>query len=139
MVSFTSDPRYQRALQKASAKGFATGNKAKTQALDSAMAAQQIRTELAFKNIGLQGMLHTRGLMMQDENLRLQKRAINKQIARQRDIEKAGSKLRLGTALGIGTTLWAGFEGRRRKRQIQEDAARQENQFNQIIEALTGD
>jgi hypothetical protein len=133
-----NDPRVQRDIQKLSAKGFATGNRAKIGTAVGAHAARAMQTKLNFKNLGLQKMLNDRSLMFQDEALRQQDREITKAHARIREIEKMGSRRRLATGLGLFTTWRASVDAKQRAQKIEAAAKRQEVWQDNIMEAISG-
>jgi hypothetical protein len=140
-MSLMSDPRLQRDIQKLSAKGFATGNRAQIGKAVGAHAARAMQTKLNFKHLGLQKMLNDRTLMFQDEAIRQQGREITQAHQRLREIDKMGSRRRLQTGLGMFTHWQAQKEAKRRANIIEQQAARQDvfhKSIKNIIDDIQG-
>lgn len=128
MALIASDPRYQRRLQMARARAL-YGNRPRTEGITAQFAARNIRKDLAFQRLGLQKLQH-------QEQIRQIERAKTFTLKDIRNIAKAKSTAKTGALMGLGTAVVAGIEGRRRKKKIEAQVAKQDV-FNQgILSAL---
>ena len=142
MANFNyNDPRYQRDIQRAQAKGNATGNIAKTEPISARHAAYQLGRQEQFKGLALQsGMKKTqhelnlarlkqseRGLGLSNERFNLFKRATNDRL----DRDKENMDWTIG--LGLGQLGYGALEGNRRKKIIQSELE-QNKKFNLLYE-----
>jgi len=136
-----NDPRYQRDIQRAQAKGNATGNIARTEPISARHAAYQLGRQEQFKGLALQsGMKRTqhemnlarlkqseRSLGLSNERFNLYKRATNDKL----DSDKENMNWTIG--LGLGQLGYGALEGNRRKKIIQSELE-QNKKFNLLYE-----
>ena len=147
MANFNyNDPRYQRDIQRANAKGNATGNISKTEPISARHAAYQLGRQEQFKGLALQsGMKKTqhelnlarlkqseRGLGLSNERFNLFKRATNDKL----DSDKENMDWTIG--LGLGQLGYGALEGNRRKKIVQSELE-QNNKFNLLFEKMMGE
>lgn len=128
MATIASDPRYQRRLQEARARAQ-YGNPPRTRGITAEFTARNQATTLNFQRLGLQDM-RNREVLRQMQNVENQTRR------RIRDIEKAKSTFRTGNVMGLGTSLYATYEGKRRQKLINQQAQEQRAFNLGIVDAL---
>ena len=144
MASFNyNDPRYQRDIQRAQAKGNATGNIAKTEPISARHAGYQLGRQEQFKGLALQkGMKDTQHKMnlarlkqvdrrhgLQNERFNLFKRATNDRL------DQAEDNMDWTIGLGLGQLGYGALEGQRRKKVLEADLA-QKNNFMMQMDAI---
>ena len=144
MANFNyNDPRYQRDIQRAQAKGNATGNRAKTEPISSRHAGYQLGRQEQFKGLALQkGMKDTQHKMnlarlkqvdrrhgLQNERFNLFKRATNDRL------DQAEDNMDWTIGLGLGQLGYGALEGQRRKKVLEADLA-QKNKFMMQMDAM---
>ena len=141
MANFNyNDPRYQRDIQKAQAKGNATGNIPKTKPISARHAQYQLGRQLQFQGLALQsGMKKTQHEMnlarlkqadrregLRNERFNLYKRATNDRV----DTAKDNMDWTIG--LGLGQLGYGALEGHRRKKLLDADLARKDKFITEI-------
>ena len=146
MANFNyNDPRYQRDIQRAQAKGNATGNIARTEPVSARHAAYQLGRQEQFKSLAIQSSLNKtqydlnlarfkqadRNRGLRNEKFNLFKRATNDKL----DSDKENMNWTIG--LGIGQLGYGAIEGVRR-RKIIESELEQNNRFNMLYERQIG-
>ena len=127
-MPLATNPQYQRAVQRARARA-PYGNRPDLDALSAAFAAKRQQHLLEFSRLGIRGM-------MMKEHLRQQDRAISEEHVKRRDIQRATSQRGTALALGLGTSIFAAAEGRRRKRILEGQAEQQKAVNEGIISAI---
>lgn len=135
MASFNyNDPRYQRDIQRAQAKGDATGNRAKTEPISGRHAGYQLGRQVQNRGLALQqGMKNTqhemnlarlkqadRRLGLQNERFNLFKRATNDRL------DTAEDNMDWTIGLGLGQLGYGALEGQRRKKILEADLAQKD-------------
>ena len=148
MASFNyNDPRYQREIQRAQAKGSATGNRARTEPISARHAAHQLGRQLQFQGLALEsGMKKTqhemnlarlkqseRMLGLRNARFNLLKRATNDRIDREKD------NMDWTIGLGLGQLGYGALEGRRRRKIIESDLARKDKLMKMFDDYMVND
>lgn len=134
MANFnTKDPRYQRDLQRARAKGLATGNIPKTKGVVAAHAQHQLNRQLQFESLGLQSKLSK---LRHELNLAiLGNRDYNINLAK-RQLRKDKSNLNWTIGLGLGQLGFSTLEGQRRRNILKKDLEERERRWKLIEDRL---
>ena len=148
MASFNyNDPRYQRDVQRAQAKGNATGNIPRTKPISARHAAYQLGRQVQFEGMAIQsGLKKTQHEMnlarlkqadrrqgLQNERFNLYKRATNDRL------DDAKDNLDWTIGLGLGQLGYGALEGHRRKKIIEADLAQKNNfmmQFDAMMDSM---
>ena len=148
MASFNyNDPRYQRDVQRAQAKGNATGNIPRTKPISARHAAYQLGRQVQFEGMAIQsGLKKTQHEMnlarlkqadrrqgLQNERFNLYKRATNDRL------DDAKDNLDWTIGLGLGQLGYGALEGHRRKKILEADLAQKDKFMREFDYYITND
>ena len=148
MASFNyNDPRYQRDIQRAQAKGNATGNIPRTEPISARHAAYQLGRQVQFRGMAIEsGMKKTQHELnmarlkqadrregLRNERFNLYKRATNDKL----DRDKENMDWTVG--LGLGQLGYSAIEGHRRKKILEADLAQKDTFMRAYDNYMTND
>jgi len=142
-----NDPRYQRDVQRAQAKGNATGNIARTKPISARHAAYQLGRQVQLEGMAIQsGLKKTQHEMnlarlkqadrrqgLQNERFNLYKRATNDRL------DDAKDNLDWTIGLGLGQLGYGALEGHRRKKILEADLAQKDKFMREFDYYMTND
>jgi hypothetical protein len=127
------DPRYQREIQRAYAKGGMTGNRPITEKITAKHAAYQFGRQEQFKGLALDKASR---LAAHKFNLARIKQADRAYKLRKDKIDQEEENIDWTIGLGIGQLGYSTLEGMRRKNLLEADVASQKQFLNEMKKGL---
>jgi hypothetical protein len=133
MAGLLTNPGFQRALLKKRASAIGGGQSFNTADISRSFAGEQMQRQLQFQGIEDQKRRAMTGISQQGRLLDLDEGRLG--LSR-KQLRKSKKNLGQTAMMGIGTSLLAGVEGRRRRGVVAESNKTQAAQRQQIIDIL---